>query len=930
MPQTNLLDTDVALARMVLTEVGILEKQLIRWMAEMEKIDGQIFWKLNNAWVERHKSKIASYYGIIKQPLLDNITIHHVPLTTCMTGELLGIGSLPRPPNWFRRYAKQETSHALGIETSRLFPSKYRLSEAAPLHAAKRGMASYMRLFRSSGHSLPNERWFDQALLDIEDMSRDFPHLLWVAREGVIREDPASSVNDMNSRLELFQVPDSPKPSEKTLARFSTRLSEPGGHQDLDFARFFLQEYGKIFETHRVHYNLLGVPPLYRAAIFPRFVQLINLVFSKTGSVIKAAEALIQNPDLYTFRRGCPNDADVMSFGKFHRLRTKFPIRKRPPAKSSCCGSFSGKPDITISIFPGCLCMVAAAKEPSDVSWLLSLCTQALKKEDVAKFNRLVATVGELATIDAIRGLARLRSKVRHATMLGQLNAALAYAASASGLTTVEAEELVALQYGLNESHSRVDELSAGVKVVLNLTGSGQGVVHYEDAENKHLSRLPVMVRKAPGVEAILRAARADAKMLTADMSTHRLRLERSWLTGQTWLYSVFQERWLSHPVLGWLARRQIWLVAEPDGTVFTCLFGRNGEVYDPDGNKHLPLKAGVLLSLWHPLHSEGKDADGKSIVARWRATLERLKISQPIRQAWRETYTLTQAERESSPASYRYAGRILNQAQVVEIGRKRGWRIRNLSPHIPSSESAPWTFGLPAHGIYAEIRTGGVGINDLEHGAGTFTHVITDRVRFCVLKDQGNWLYDGGRKLTEMKTPLRLGDISQVVFSEIMRDVDLMVSTAASNISFDPETISSIPDLGVWRRQSGLANISISNESNFGGLAQSRREAIVSLLPSFKAGHAISVDGNYVFINGVRYNYKINIGTGDVMVIPYNRHLVLRSDIGKFSYDESSEYIPLHDDDQLALILNRITMLLKDNRIRDKDILVQLASLSD
>ncbi|KXV33045.1 hypothetical protein AD940_13930 [Gluconobacter thailandicus] len=930
MPQTDLLDTDVALARMVLTEVGILENQLIRWMAEMEKIDGQIFWKLSDAWVARHKSRIAAYYGISKQPLLDNITIDHVPLTACMMGGLLGFGSLPSPPNWFRRYAKQETSHTLGIETSRLFPAKYKLSDIAPSHKAKQGMISYMRLFRSSGHSLPDEHWFDQAVRDIDEMSRDFPRLLWLVREAIIREDRASSVNDMDSRLELLQVPNVPRPSKKTLSRFSARLSEPDGHQDLDFARGFLQEYGRFSEIHQIYYDLTCVPPLYRAAIFPRFIRLINWVFPKAGSVFRLAEAVIQNPGLYTFRRGRPQDIGIMTFGKHYALRTKFPAAKGALPKRSQCGSLFSNPEVSASIFPGCLCMIAAAKDSSDVPWLLSLCAQALKKEDVSQFNRLVATVGEIATPDAIRGLARLRSKVRHSTMLGQLDAALAHAASASGLTTVEAEELVAPQYGLNEHLCRVGDLSDGIRLVLSIMGSGQGVIRYEDAEGKQLSKLSEKVRKAPGVEAILRAARADAKMLTADMSIHRLRLERSWLTGQTWLYSVFQERWLSHPVLGWLARRQIWLAAEPDGTVFTCLFGNNGEVYDPDGNRHLPLKAGVLLSLWHPLHGEGKDADGKSIVARWRATLERLKISQPIRQAWRETYTLTQAERESSPASYRYAGRILNQAQVVEVGRKRGWRIRNLSPHIPSSESAPWTFGLPAHGIYAEIRTGGVGINGLGYSVGTFVHVITDRIRFCVLKDRGNWLYDGGRKLTEMKTPLRLGDISQVVFSEIMRDVDLMVSTAASNLSFDPETISSIPDLGVWRRQSGLANISISNESHFGGLAQSRREAIVSLLPSFKAGNAISVDGNYVFINGVRHNYKINIGTGDVMVIPYNRHLVLRSDIGKFPYDENSDYRPLHDDDQLDLILNRITMLLKDNRIRDQDILAQLASLSD
>ena len=54
MPQTDLLATAIALARMVLTEDGILETQLTRRMAELEKIMWKIFWKLHNASVERH------------------------------------------------------------------------------------------------------------------------------------------------------------------------------------------------------------------------------------------------------------------------------------------------------------------------------------------------------------------------------------------------------------------------------------------------------------------------------------------------------------------------------------------------------------------------------------------------------------------------------------------------------------------------------------------------------------------------------------------------------------------------------------------------------------------------------------------------------------------------------------------------------------
>lgn len=923
MMQHDFLKTDLANARLVLVEMGRLERQLTSWMAEMIEIDANIFERLQTAWVERYRTDISHHYGITQQPLLDNISKNHMPLEACMMTDLLNIGPLPVPPEWFRRYASQEVSHTLGFATSKLYATSSRLSATAPLYAPKSGMLEYLRSFKSSRTSLPDEKWFEQALKDYDDTFRDFPSLYWLAREIALRENPETPLDLMDGRLEFWQVPDKPRPSQKILARFLAKLAEPKGQRELDFARCFLHEHRQFSLLHRTYFGLLGTLPLYRAAILPRFVALLNLMLTKAGSPSKAAEIILHTPQPYSFRYGRPQDSGIMRLGKIGPLRTKFPSTPKHVKKSSPYGCTLTKSEVSEHIATGCLWMIAAARQPSDLDWLLEHSASALQNESVADFNRLVSTIGEIGTAEGVRGLVRLRSKLRHATMLSHLNATLALTAAAMGLTTVEAEELVAQDYGLDTHHRRKEALTDDFAVVLSITGSGQAVIHYEDRNGTVSNKLPASVRNATGCETLLRNARSDAKQLSADMSTHRQRLEGSWLTGQTWSWKAFEERWLCHPVLGWLARRMIWMVAEPDGTIKTCLIRDDGTLCGPDGKEIPSLPPEALLSLWHPLHSK----DQKTIT-QWRATLEQLKVTQPIRQAWRETYTITQAEQESSPASYRYARRILSQAQVVEVGRQKQWRIRTLTGHLPSSESAPWSLRIPAHGIYADLRTGGVGEHFTPDGSLVFSYVMTDRIRFCVLQDEGDWQYDGGRKLKETTTPVRLGSVDPIVFSEVMRDVDLMVSVAARNIAFDPDTLFSIPDLAEWRRHDGLGDIQCSAEPHFGNLAQSRREIIESLLPELGAGDAVTLEKRHVLVKGKRYHYRIHLGSGDVMVIPQQRQIVIPDKKTTAAQNKLSDYQPLHDDERLNSILQKITMLLRDDRIRDQTILDQLNAL--
>lgn len=133
------------------------------------------------------------------------------------------------------------------------------------------------------------------------------------------------------------------------------------------------------------------------------------------------------------------------------------------------------------------------------------------------------------------------------------------------------------------------------------------------------------------------------------------------------------------------------------------------------------------------------------------------------------------------------------------------------------------------------------------------------------------------------------------------------------------------MPELGKWRRQQGLSDIALPDEPHYGGLAQSRRQIIEALLPSLQEKGAVTLDERHVIVTGRLHQYRIHLGSGEVIMVPQYRHLTLETLSHSTREEDIGDYQPLYDDDILNSILYRIALLQKDHKIRDKNILEQL-----
>ncbi|WP_372345865.1 DUF4132 domain-containing protein [Streptomyces sp. KL116D] len=107
-----------------------------------------------------------------------------------------------------------------------------------------------------------------------------------------------------------------------------------------------------------------------------------------------------------------------------------------------------------------------------------------------------------------------------------------------------------------------------------------------------------------------------------------------------------------------------------------------------------------------HPLAPRRPRAPAE-IVA-WRDWLERHAITQPFKQAHREVYLLTDAERTTGTYSNRFAAHIVRQHQFHSLAAVRGWRSKLRL--CVDDEAPPATRELPQWGLRAEYWIEGDG----------------------------------------------------------------------------------------------------------------------------------------------------------------------------------------------------------------------------
>lgn len=512
--------------------------------------------------------------------------------------------------------------------------------------------------------------------------------------------------------------------------------------------------------------------------------------------------------------------------------------------------------------------------------------------------NAAIWALGQMPNGVGVGPLARLRTRLQDRGALKLIASSIEAAAKNAGMTVDELEDLAVPTAGLDGNGARRETFGEEGAATLTLDAkTAKTNLQWFGADGKPRKAVPAAVKRDFGTE--VKALKAAEDELRHALSAQSARFDQCLLNEREWTLADWRERYLSHPVLGNLARRLIWTV---DG--IPCL--------PDDLPADLPDAAPVCL--WHPLGAPPED------VFRWRQTLESRGIVQPFKQAHREVYLLTDAERNTRTYSNRFAAHILKQHQFNSLCVLRGWK--NTLRLMVDDTYPPATRALPQHNLRAEFWVEGIGddygvdTND----AGTYLRLATDQVRFYPLEASTNYAHAGGGGYGANGNPapaeaVPLEDIPPLVFSEVMRDVDLFVGV--SSVSNDPTWADGGPQgrfVNYWR------------DYSFGELtetARTRADVLARLLPRLKIAPRCRLDGRFLFVRGDLRTYKIHLGSGNILMEPNDQYLcIVPNSRGE---DTGDLFLPFEGDRTLAVILSKALLLAADTQITDPTITRQI-----
>ncbi|MFT4010764.1 MAG: DUF5724 domain-containing protein [Nocardioidaceae bacterium] len=384
------------------------------------------------------------------------------------------------------------------------------------------------------------------------------------------------------------------------------------------------------------------------------------------------------------------------------------------------------------------------------------------------------------------------------------------------------------------------------VTLAIDATGSPDLRVH---RAGKPLKSIPSKSTKVPEIAEL----RDRATSLRKQIRRMRASLESACILGDAFDPDELADL-LRHPILAPMLRDLV--LVDDEGIVGLPLDGTTMSA--PDGTERVAMGA---LRVAHPIDllASGEWPDFQHALM----TAER---RQPFKQLFRELYALNENERdEAGLSSRRYAGHQVEGRQAGGIFTSRGWVAdfeQGFSRTFHQQKITAWCH--------------------LVNGWGSPTEVEDATIDDVTFHPSGKW------------QPIPLADIPARVFSETMRDLDLVVSVAHTS-GVNPE----------------------ASESSI-----AMRSRLVDETASMLGMTNVEVGGHHARVKGQLGTYSIHLGSGVVHRIPGNAVCI----VPVSAQHRGRIFLPFADDDpRTAEIVAKVVLLARDNKIKDPTILQQL-----
>jgi Domain of unknown function (DUF4132) len=287
------------------------------------------------------------------------------------------------------------------------------------------------------------------------------------------------------------------------------------------------------------------------------------------------------------------------------------------------------------------------------------------------------------------------------------------------------------------------------------------------------------------------------------------------------------------------------------------------GKALSDHAGKIEPVKKNETLRLAHPV-----DLLESKLWTAWQRDCFASERVQPFKQVFRELYVLTAQEKSDGTFSRRYAGHQVNPRQALALLGTRGW--------VASEEAGVFrTFHAQKFVAWLEFMEPFYSPADIEG-------LTLDKVRFA-------------RRGADEAA--RLADVPPRMLSEVLRDVDLIVSVAHRG-AVDPEASASTVELRSALLRETIRLLKLQN---------------------------VKVKEPHVYIRGSLGEYSVHLGSATTHMIPGGTLVI----VPVHGQHRGRIFLPFADDDpKTAEIVSKVVLLARDDEIKDPNLLHQIRTV--
>lgn len=391
-----------------------------------------------------------------------------------------------------------------------------------------------------------------------------------------------------------------------------------------------------------------------------------------------------------------------------------------------------------------------------------------------------------------------------------------------------------------------------GLEAFVQINEEGRSELIYRKG-GKTVNSVPAKLKKDPSIETL----KEVHKKLKNQYSRSKMMLEQA-MEDRNPFYIRELAALTRNPVIRPLLKSLVFVKNGQAGAETDTGFFAGDGLVTADG-EFLPQSPDTPVRIAHPV-----DLYKRGVWAGYQKYLFDRRIRQPFKQVFRELYIPT-VEELPTEHSLRYAGNQIQPQKTAAVLKSRRW----VADYDEGLQKVYYKENIVAH-IYAM--------------ADWFSPADIEAPTL-------EWVAFSDRKSFQ---PLKIKDIPEIIFSEVMRDVDLAVGVAHAG-GVDPEASHSTVEM---------------------------RSVIVAFtLPLFKLTN-VTLKGSHAFIKGSLADYHIHLGSGSIHQEGGTAIAVLPV----HSQHRGRLFLPFVDEDpKTAEVISKVLLFAEDAKIKDPFILNQI-----